>query len=102
MNVLLHTNVLLLQLIVDALIVISNEFCMNCSENLLIALILLKILMWGECCHQSVVTPLETDLKSVDDVFAKYASPNCSWKPFQGPFICQLAATVPYLIINLC
>ena len=50
--------------------------------------------MWGECCHQNVVTPLETDLQSVDDVFARFASPNCSWRPFWGKnsdTICSLS-----------
>ena len=45
--------------------------------------------MWGECCHQKIVTPFETDLNCIDEVFAKFASPSCSWQPFRGAFVAK-------------
>ena len=52
--------------------------------------------MWGECYHQNIVTPLETTLPSVDEVYARFASPPCSWRPFLSG---KLKILILYMIL---
>jgi RCC1 and BTB domain-containing protein len=40
-----------------------------------------KVFMWGVCRGQNVLSPMETNFSSLDEVFACFASPPCTWKP---------------------
>ncbi|CAI7994402.1 RCC1 and BTB domain-containing protein 1 [Geodia barretti] len=40
-----------------------------------------KVYMWGVCRGQNVLSPMETNFSSLDEVFACFASPPCTWKP---------------------
>ena len=37
--------------------------------------------MWGMCRGQNVLSPLETTFSSLDEVFACFALPPCTWRP---------------------
>lgn len=37
--------------------------------------------MWGQCHGQNVLTPVKTNFTNVDDVFACFSCPPCSYRP---------------------
>lgn len=42
-----------------------------------------KVYMWGACRGQNVLLPLETRFTSLDDVFAGFSTPSCTWRTVQ-------------------
>jgi RCC1 and BTB domain-containing protein len=40
-----------------------------------------KVFMWGLCRGQNILLPVETSFSSLDEVFACFGSPACTWKP---------------------
>ena len=56
-----------------------------------------QVFMWGLCRNQNILTPLETTFSSLDEVFAGFSFPPCSWRPFtpegEDPIFCDLLTT---------
>lgn len=44
------------------------------------------VYMWGQCRSQSVTLPMETQFRSMHDVFACFGNPSVTWKPLEVRF----------------
>ena len=55
--------------------------------------------MWGMCRGQNVLSPLETIFSSLDEVFACFALPPCTWRPLS---LGAYSSVCLYVCLSVC